>query len=395
MIPTYNGIQYLPSCISTVISQEYSNYELIISDDHSNDGTKEYLDSLNFPNVTILYTPYKMSMSEHWEWVLSHASGDWCIFLGQDDGLQPNFFTLADKLTDIALKRKIRIIASERAYYFWPGCESVYNNAHISYFSIEKISVFSTRFKMIQALCGYIPYFNLPQMYTTSIFNKSIVEETRKRQGGLFFITHPQDANTAAISCKKKKKYIYSYIPLGWVGTSPKSAGLALNTEINKQLSVEYINKIKNSGIKYCEKIGDFKIGSCVLYLWGALIMTKTLQSKLFQLFINSRIMTYIVFAAGRNEIKKDWDMLKKKYIHIEQINNIKYFLLSIFMYTLKIFNSFSRFIERCYRIILRQLFNVKIIRYSQEQNKTMKDINIEVNNLWTVYGNNNKELNK
>lgn len=384
MIPAYNGITYLSSCISTVISQEYSDYELIISDDHSIDGTKDYLNSLKFPNVIVLFTPYKMSMSEHWEWILSHASGDWCIFLGQDDGLLPNFFSLADKLTDIASERKIKTIASERAYYFWPGCELIYGNSHIIYSVIKKTSIFSTKFKMIQALCGYIPYFNLPQMYTTSIFNRSIIEETRKRQGGAFFSTHPQDANIAAISCSLERRYIYSHIPLGWVGTSPKSAGLALNTQINKQLSIDYIGKIKNSSFKYCNKIGDFKLGSCVLYFWGALITTKALQSKLFQLFINSRIMTYIVFAAGKNEIKNNWDTLKDKYIDAEHINNINNSLLTIIMYILKLINSFFRIIERCYIKILKQIYNVKVIKYSKSQLKTMKDINIEVSNFWT-----------
>ena len=39
------------------------------------------------PNITILHTQESLSMTEHWEWALSHAKGEWRIFVGQDDGL--------------------------------------------------------------------------------------------------------------------------------------------------------------------------------------------------------------------------------------------------------------------------------------------------------------------
>ena len=54
IIPTYNGVQYLPTCIETIISQDYKDYELIISDDHSTDGTKEFLEMLSHPNITVV-----------------------------------------------------------------------------------------------------------------------------------------------------------------------------------------------------------------------------------------------------------------------------------------------------------------------------------------------------
>ena len=92
IIPVRNGIQYLPSCINTILVQKYSNYELIISNDHSTDGTKEYLDTLsNNKNIKIIEPAEPLSMTEHWEWALSHATGEWQIFVGQDDGLQHYF----------------------------------------------------------------------------------------------------------------------------------------------------------------------------------------------------------------------------------------------------------------------------------------------------------------
>ena len=128
LIPSRNGGKYLPTCVQSIIEQHYDNYELVISDDHSDDGTKEYLATLKHKNIRVVEPPQHLSMAEHWEWVLAHATGEWMIFVGQDDGLQPYFFTLADKLTRLADKKNIRAVMSRRAYFFWNGCDALFGD---------------------------------------------------------------------------------------------------------------------------------------------------------------------------------------------------------------------------------------------------------------------------
>jgi glycosyltransferase involved in cell wall biosynthesis len=53
IIPARNGGKYLPTCINTILEQSYGDYELIISDDHSSDDSKQYLASLTHLNVYI------------------------------------------------------------------------------------------------------------------------------------------------------------------------------------------------------------------------------------------------------------------------------------------------------------------------------------------------------
>lgn len=40
VIPVYNGEKTIERCINSVLNQNYSNYELIIVDDGSNDKTQ-------------------------------------------------------------------------------------------------------------------------------------------------------------------------------------------------------------------------------------------------------------------------------------------------------------------------------------------------------------------
>ena len=96
LIPTRNGIKYLPFCIKSILSQDYINFELIVSDNHSTDGTWQYLKSIHDNRVKIIKPVHSLSMTDHFEWLLSHAGGEWIILLGDDDGLQPYFFELSD-----------------------------------------------------------------------------------------------------------------------------------------------------------------------------------------------------------------------------------------------------------------------------------------------------------
>jgi len=150
-------------------------------------------------------------------------------------------------------------------------------------------------------------------MYTTALFHKSLLNDARSRQGGKVFSCHPQDANLAAIACSLESKYLKSYIPLGWVGTSPKSAGMAIsescsgggedNPESNP-LKTVYLKKVSNSKLKYHELAGDFAFGSGPLYFWQALLMTPHLRSKRINRTINSIYFKTALFSSILYRIK-------------------------------------------------------------------------------------------
>lgn len=337
MIPVRNGVKYLPTCIDTIITQNFENYELIISDDHSNDGTDKFLCTIKNNHVKIVRPPYSQSMAEHWEWVLTHAKGEWLIYVGQDDGLQPYFFRLAEKLTEIAKKKDIRAITSERAYFFWPGCQSFYGDIAVNYNATSKIKILNSKLHAFQALAGYITYFELPQMYTTSLFHRSLVEEAKEKQNGRLFVTHPQDANLTAIACSLEKRFIKSLIPLGWVGSSPKSAGLAVIADVDSirkdknddeilNLKKEYLEKTKVSKLPYHPLIGEFSIGSCVLYFWGALLFTSSLRNEKVNKILNSKLLKSIIFASVILELDQlnSTDVINRKRLCQKLINDNK-----------------------------------------------------------------------
>lgn len=393
IIPARNGGEYLQACIETIIFQDYDDYELIISDDHSTDGTKEYLATL-FDNSKIKViepTKKELSMTEHWEWALSHAIGSWQIFVGQDDGLQPYFFKLADKLTNIADKKKIRTIMSQRAYYFWEGCEPVYGDVSVSFIASNKTKIHNSAFEASKALFGIQNYFELPEMYTTSLFHKSILDEARLKQNGKVLTCHPQDANLGVIACSLDKHYLKSYIPLGWVGSSPKSAGMAIgsenknfnkeNAEVLKDLQQEYRDKIKKSKFEYNELAGDFAFGNIQLYFWQAFLETPSLRSEKINKVLISNFFKYIFFSAINTSLFLSKQKQEKKYPFKKILNKNKCLysivislssIILIFTTVSKIIYIFFRIIRKLHRLFFSQNSRINFNR-SSNKNMTMR----------------------
>lgn len=352
ILPVKNVRPYIESVINSVLSQNYSDYELIISDNQSDDGTAEYVDTINHKNVKIFHVPRPFTIAEHFDWAQSHAVGTWQMYLGGDDAIQPYFFTLADKLTAIAESKKIYAISSRRGYYFWNGCQEQHGDVCVSYFAEDKYKILSAKKEMYKALCGKLPcgYFDLPQMYTTSLFHTSLIDNVKKEQRGFFL--HPytvQDANLAAISVLFSEKILRSEIPLGWVGTSPKTA---------------FREETWSNNFKLRPESGDFNIAALELYLLDSLLTimeaipslkVKKLFSSFFKIKMFSSVLANIEYAKEPNK----YDALLK----VIKVNNCSITVVKLYSKISFIYIKILNFIRcvlmfpwRCIRYILKHI---------------------------------------
>lgn len=92
-IPVYNQVEHLKKCIESVLIQDHKDYEIIISDDSTDDDVKKYINSLN--NLSIQYFRNSPSLGSpgNWNYAMTKASGDYIKILHHDD-----FFTQPDSL---------------------------------------------------------------------------------------------------------------------------------------------------------------------------------------------------------------------------------------------------------------------------------------------------------
>lgn len=224
IIPSRNGCKYLSYAIRSVLEQGSEDFELIVSDNHSGDDTWHFLSTLSDPRLRTFQPPEPLSMARHFEFAISKARGEWITVLGDDDGLQPYFFDLAEKMT---LASPDPVISSPRAYYFWPGCEVFYLDSVVQYAATRKTSTRHSLTQLLRLLFYPGFYFEEPQFYTGTLFRRDFYEGIRDLQGGTVFKTTIVDANSVALIFKHARQYTYCQTPLTWIGSSPKSNGFA------------------------------------------------------------------------------------------------------------------------------------------------------------------------
>ena len=87
IIPAYNAESYLSRCLDSIFSQEFEDYEVIVINDGSTDGTSNILGQ--YPQVKVI-SQSNHGMATARNHGVEVAQGDYILFVDSDDRLCPN-----------------------------------------------------------------------------------------------------------------------------------------------------------------------------------------------------------------------------------------------------------------------------------------------------------------
>jgi glycosyltransferase involved in cell wall biosynthesis len=85
LMPTYNGMRYLPQAIDSVLEQSFADWELVISDDRSTDGTRDYLATLADPRISVTLQTSNRGIFGNLNFLGRQAGAPFTQLLCQDD----------------------------------------------------------------------------------------------------------------------------------------------------------------------------------------------------------------------------------------------------------------------------------------------------------------------
>jgi glycosyltransferase involved in cell wall biosynthesis len=90
-----NGEDVLPRCIDSVLAQEFTDLELVVSDNASNDGTTGVLEGYvrADPRVRVNANPENIGLHENMNRVFDLAGGTLFRWISADDWLEPGYLT--------------------------------------------------------------------------------------------------------------------------------------------------------------------------------------------------------------------------------------------------------------------------------------------------------------
>ena len=106
VVPVYNMGKYLPKAIDCLLKQTYENYEIIIVDDGSTDGSSEVCDECAGLDARIRVVHKENGgLSSARNCGIDNANGEYIIFPDPDDYVEPNYLqALVDMTGDNELE---------------------------------------------------------------------------------------------------------------------------------------------------------------------------------------------------------------------------------------------------------------------------------------------------
>lgn len=171
IIPIYNTERYIKQCLTSILEQSFSDFEVFLIDDGSTDNSINICQSINDTRTKIIRKNNEgVSIARNIG--LNQAKGKWIIFIDSDDFLVHNH----------VLKNLYTIISEQKAGWYlfnstqydkgiYKSIKSNYDNSFLDTHYIQHIRHF--------ALWGYVFKNSIIQQYNIRFIDKLAYSEDR------------------------------------------------------------------------------------------------------------------------------------------------------------------------------------------------------------------------
>jgi glycosyltransferase involved in cell wall biosynthesis len=99
-IPTHNRAHYLPYTLSCLLRQAYRDFEIVISDNASSDGTGDVVRQFQDKRIRYVRQSELLCAGANWAVCADMAQADWIVFNQDDDVLSPYFLERCARAID-------------------------------------------------------------------------------------------------------------------------------------------------------------------------------------------------------------------------------------------------------------------------------------------------------
>lgn len=245
IIPQKNRAEYLVHTLKTCMIQEYPNFEIIVSDDCSEDNSVAVVESMMSRDKRIKLYAHKthLGMRDNFEFALRQVKPGYVIALGGDDGLVPGcIYRMYELLRDTG-----------RELLTWPSNFFVYpsNSNNLSKLVINKQTKYRTSIikssDYLNKIAKSFRYMteDCPMFYIKGVSSTRLIDKVKSRtKDGSFYYCPTPDGFSGVILAGEVEDYVFSTEPLSITGISPKSQGIAYkkSDEKSRREAEEFFN---------------------------------------------------------------------------------------------------------------------------------------------------------
>jgi glycosyltransferase involved in cell wall biosynthesis len=121
LLPTRNRLEYLKLAVESVLRQDHEDWQLVVSDNDSEQDVEGYVGSLGDRRIVYRRTERLVPVTENWNRALAYSEGDHVIMLGDDDALLGGYLRRMDEL--ISRFEQPDVIYTKALLFTYPGVD--------------------------------------------------------------------------------------------------------------------------------------------------------------------------------------------------------------------------------------------------------------------------------
>ena len=273
IVPTRERPDTLKHCLRTIVAQDDPRMEIIVSDNCSAPETKAVFDSFDDSRLRYIRPKQRLGMSEHWEFALSHAKGDWVTVIGDDDGLMPSgiarFFALLKEYPEA------KAVQSLNCGFEWAHAAEN-KDGRLLLMSGRGAEWRDSKTWLQKTLDGKAGYKDLPYLYTGSFIHRDVIQTIKEKTGGFFFNSITPDVYAGVAVASVTDRYLFLWQPLAIGGTSQHSNGTQQITKSTQDAA--QLDFCKENEKQFHPSLGNGVIQSIPLMVYESFLQSAHLR---------------------------------------------------------------------------------------------------------------------
>jgi len=224
VIPTRNRAHLLRYALQSALEQTFDDYEIVVSDNYSSDDTAEVVQELADSRVRYVRTDRALPMPDSWEFALGKASGEWILYLCDDDAMVPN---LLRDIANLVGQHEINLFVWNFCeYYFSDWFNSDLRNTLVLYPASKQVREYEG-LSMLKRLFNEMNLIFAPcPRLSQSAAHRSLIDAVLARKGR-FFTWYAPDFSAAVVLLSQVDRYLHVDRPLLVAGNASASNRIA------------------------------------------------------------------------------------------------------------------------------------------------------------------------
>jgi Glycosyl transferase family 2 len=236
LLPTRNGERLLEGCMRSVLSHDYEDMELVVSDNASDEPTRQVIASFDGdPRLKALRVDEPVEVTDNWLRAYDASSGDYVLIVGDDDYLLPGYFDQLHELID--RYRKPDCLTYNGYAFAFPGSLAGQEAAHYA----DPFARWDERLPaegelarpaLMQVLRDMFRFqFRIHLNLQTTLVSRAAVERLP-----VAFLKPPfPDFYALGALMMKAERWVYAPVKPIVIGISPKSFGHTIHDESDQK----------------------------------------------------------------------------------------------------------------------------------------------------------------